>query len=295
MMTIVKSDVPGTAGFGHYGVELVKWPYLAPSGEAGRIGVVLGAIAGDVIGSRWEHGGIRSTDFELLHPDCRATDDSILTAATADVLLHGDDYDTTYRVWALRHPAAGYGGMFSQWAVDLDAGPYGSFGNGSAMRVSPVGWAFDSLEETLAEAQASAAVTHDHPEGIKGAQAVAAAIYLLRRGVSADATRGELTARFRYRLDRTVDEIRPGYEWNATCQGTVPEALVCALEADGFEEAVRLAISLGGDADTLAAIAGSVAEARFGGVPSPIADEVVRRLPADVEAVLRKFRQRWAG
>jgi ADP-ribosylglycohydrolase len=179
--------------------------------------------------------------------------------------------------------------MFRYWLGDPGRGPYNSFGNGSAMRVSPIGWAFDTLDEVLAEAERSAAVTHNHPEGIKGAQATAAAVHLARVGATKDEIRAEISGRFGYNLDRTVVAIRPDYRFDVTCQGSVPEALIAFLEADDFEHCLRLAISLGGDADTQAAIAGGVAEAFFGGVPERIEAEIRAVLDPPLIEVVERF------
>ncbi len=253
---------------------------------------MIGAIAGDIIGSPYEHHPFTRKDFELFGERCRFTDDTVLTVATAEVLLDGGDYADAYRRWTRSFPRRGYGGRFRRWAAREGAGPYNSFGNGSAMRVAPVGWALESLDEVLREAEPTAAVTHDHPEGIKGAQAVAAAVFLARTGVGREAIRAAISDRFGYRLDRAVDEIRPGYGFDVTCQGSVPEALVAFLDAHGWEDAVRNAVSLGGDADTQAAIAGAVAEARWG-VPDPVRREVERRLPAEILDVVRRFGARY--
>jgi ADP-ribosylglycohydrolase len=255
---------------------------------------MLGAIAGDIIGSVYEGWPHKATDFRLFDPACTFTDDSVLTVATAEALLDARPYEEVYREFGRRYPHAGYGGTFFQWIFANEAGPYGSWGNGSAMRVSPVGWACRCLDEVLAEAARSAAVTHNHPEGIKGAQAVAAAIFLARTGSAKDEIRREVSGRFGYDLDRRVDEIRPNYHFDISCQGSVPEALLCFLESKSFEEALRLAISLGGDADTQACIAGAVAEAFDGGVPEPIASEIWIRLPEEFRSIVGRFRKRFA-
>lgn len=254
---------------------------------------MLGAIAGDVIGSVYESAGMKITCFDLFKEQSSPSDDSVLTCAVADVLLTRGDYVTAYHQWFARYPHAGYGGTFYQWAKRRDTEPYGSWGNGSAMRVSPIGWAFNDLEAVLAEAERSAAVTHDHPEGIKGAQAIAAAVWLARQGESVETIRGRLMDRFGYRLRRRVDRIRERYGWDVSCQGSVPEAIICALEATTFEDAVRMAISLGGDADTLACMAGAIAEARFGPVPAAIASEVRARLPTPMLTILDAFREQF--
>ncbi len=252
---------------------------------------MLGAIAGDIIGSRFEHRPLTGDDFTLFSPDCRFTDDTVLTCATADALLHGIDYAVAYRSWYRRYPDAGYGMRFARWGGADDAGPYHSFGNGSAMRVSPVGWLCDDLPAVLAEAAKSAAVTHDHPEGIRGAQAVAAAVLLARKGEGKAGLRSFVETTFGYDLGRRLDEIRPDYGFDVTCQGSVPEALICFLEADSFEQAVRNAVLLGGDADTQAAIAGAVAEA-FWGLPDGIARRCRTYLTPDMQKLLAVFARR---
>jgi ADP-ribosylglycohydrolase len=196
---------------------------------------VIGAIIGDVIGSVHEHAGTKTTDFPLFVPGSRFTDDTVLTIATADALLTDGDYARAYREWGNRYLRAGYGGAFKRWLRTPGAGPYGSFGNGSAMRVSPVAYAFSSIDEVLAEAKRSAAVTHDHPEGIKGVQATALAVYLARTGVARAEIRAEIVRRFGYDLSRTIEEIRPSYAFDVTCQGSVPEALTAFFETEDLE------------------------------------------------------------
>lgn len=254
---------------------------------------MLGAIAGDVIGSVYEHQPTKSTDFPLFHIRSQITDDSVLTVATAEAILDGGGYEDRYRAWGRRYPGAGYGGTFHKWIFDEGMGPYNSWGNGSAMRVSPIGWAFSSAGEVLRQAAASAAVTHDHPEGIKGAQAVALAIFLSRTGTDKDTIRADFGERFGYDLQRTVDEIRPTYRFDVSCQGSVPEAIIAFLDSGNFEDAVRLAISLGGDADTQAAIAGSIAEAYYGGLPQAIEERVWDCIPGDLQSTISAFRARF--
>ncbi len=258
---------------------------------------ILGAIAGDIIGSPYERRSIKHTDFPLFTEASHFTDDTVLTVATAEVLVSGGSYARAYRDWARRYPHAGFGGRFRQWFRSDDAGPYGSLGNGSALRVSPVADAFETADEVLAEARRSAEPTHDHPEGIKGAQAVALATFLARTGprMPKGVIRREIEGRFGYDLSRTVPEIRPVYRFDVTCQGSVPEALIAFTDTDDFESAVRTAVSLGGDADTQAAIAGGVAAAYYGGVPAAITDEVLRRLPEDMREVLVAFAARFLG
>ena len=224
---------------------------------------------------------LRSQDVKAIVVACNT--------ATAHALLTGQPYADAYYEFGNRYPGAGYGGTFRQWLARSDRTPYNSFGNGSAMRVGPVGLAMRTADEVLAEAVRSAAVTHDHTEGIRGAQAVALATFLARTGHTKDAIRQEIEAQLGYDLSRTLGDIRPRYEYDATCQGSVPEAITAFLESDSVESAIRLAISLGGDADTQAAIAGGIAEAFYGEVPEAIVAGVRERLPADFIAILEAF------
>ena len=253
---------------------------------------MLGAIAGDVIGSIYERQRTKAKDFPLFSPGSRFTDDSVLTCAVADRLLHGGDYVRAFHEWFHAYPNAGYGGTFIRWAMVRQDQPYGSWGNGSAMRVSPVGWLTTSLDEAVAEAKASAEVTHDHPEGIRGAQAVAACIHLARTGHDKQAIRDHVEREFAYRLDERLDDIRPVYRFDVSCQGSVPQSIIAFLESEDWEDAVRNAVSLGGDADTMAAIAGSIAEAFYGGVPDAIAAEVMQRLDDPLKRIVHVFRDR---
>jgi len=250
---------------------------------------MLGAIGGDVIGSAYEHNGIKTTDFELFTEATTFTDDTVLTVATAFSLLTDGNYAENYRIFGRLYPMAGYGSRFEQWLKNADAGPYGSWGNGSAMRVSPVGWAFDTAEEVLAEAERSAQVTHDDPEGIKGAQAVALGIFLARQDVSSADVCREIADRFGYDLDRTVEDIRPDYEVDLSCQGSVPEAILCYREGADWVDTVRLAVSLGGDADTQACIAGALAEAGGAGMPEDVERNVRLKLPGHLLEVVADF------
>lgn len=256
-------------------------------------GFLLGAVAGDIIGSVYEHYSVKKTDFPIFSGLSRFTDDTAMTVAVADWLLGTTALIPSLQDYVRRYPKAGYGGMFRQWAMSANPLPYHSFGNGSAMRVSPVGWAFDTLDETLRHAAESAAVTHDHPEGIKGAQAVAACIFLARKGESKTYIQEYIEQHFGYDLHRTCNEIRPNYRFDVTCQGSVPESIIAFLESTDFESAIRLAVSLGGDADTMGAIAGSIAEAFYGSIPENIRQECVRLLPADMIGVLHQFSDKY--
>ncbi|MBO4379730.1 MAG: ADP-ribosylglycohydrolase family protein [Muribaculaceae bacterium] len=267
---------------------------------------MIGSIAGDIIGSKYEFANIKIKEFPLFGEDHGFTDDSVLTVATADWILNGGDLAHIYQQYAMNnpHPMGGYGPIFCRWVVRAsrlgDFSAYGSCGNGSAMRISPVGWAFDTEEEVLAKAKESAECTHNHPEGIIGAQATALAIFMARKGASAEDIRKAITDRFGYDLSMTVDEIRPRYSWagldgivsGATCQGSVPQAIICALEATDYEDAVRNAVSIGGDSDTIACITGSIAEAMFG-VPDEIRKSAMEYLPDDFVKVVTTFESRY--
>jgi ADP-ribosylglycohydrolase len=254
---------------------------------------MLGAIAGDIAGSTHEWHRVENRDFPLFTPDSRFTDDSVLTAATAHAILTDGDYAQAYHAFGNRHPHAGYGGSFRAWLRTPEKQPYGSWGNGSAMRVSPVGWAFDTERDVLREAARSADVTHNHPHGVAGAQAVALGIFLARQGASKEEIRRALSERFGYDLARTVDDIRPGYRFDVSCLGSVPVAIVAFLDATGVEQAIRNAIWLGGDADTQAAIAGSLAEAWHGGVPAELRTAARVRLSDDLREVTDRFAARY--
>ena len=254
---------------------------------------MIGAIAGDIIGSVFEHHPIKARDFRLFGNGNRFTDDTVLTIAVAAAILEGRGYGEAIADFVEQYPKAGYGGSFRNWVQSWDRKPYGSYGNGSAMRVSPVGWAFNSVREVLREAKRSAEVTHNHPEGIKGAQATALSILLARQGKSKATIKMEITTRFGYDLDRTLAQIRPTYTFDVTCQGSVPEAIIAFLESDSYEDAVRNAISLGGDADTQACIAGGIAEAFYGAVPAHIEEHVLPMLPSDLRTVVDSFRKKF--
>ena len=252
-----------------------------------------GAMAGDIIGSFYEFNATKKYDFYLFTPFSKFTDDTVMTVANADWLITGDSLLGVMQDYGNRYPHAGYGGMFRAWLREDEPKPYNSFGNGSAMRVSPVGWAFDTLEETLEAAKQSAEVTHNHPEGIKGAQATVACIFMARTGKSKQEIKEYIVSTFGYNLNRTCDEIRPDYHFDVTCQGSVPESIIAFLESADFENAIRLAVSLGGDADTMGAITGGIAEAYYGGVPEHIRKEVLKRLPNEFIDVMQKFYQKF--
>ncbi|MFC1938608.1 ADP-ribosylglycohydrolase family protein [Chloroflexota bacterium] len=254
---------------------------------------MIGAIAGDIIGSVYESSGIKTTYFNTFSTYSTFTDDSVLTVAVTDCILHGKDYATTFKEYARKYPFAGFGGMFLQWVDSDSLEPYNSFGNGSAMRVSPVGFAFDTMEEVLAEAKRSAEVTHNHPEGIKGAQAIAAAIFLARNQESRSNIKDFIEKNFGYSLHRTLDEIRPNYYFDETCEGSVPQSITAFLESESFEDAVRKAISLGGDADTLGCMTGGIAQAYYKTIPDYIIKEVRNRLDSELLKVVEEFNSRY--
>ncbi|NIP25913.1 MAG: ADP-ribosylglycohydrolase family protein [Phycisphaerae bacterium] len=254
---------------------------------------MLGAIAGDIIGSVYEWYGIKTTEFPLFQQECDFTDDTVMTIATAHSILNDVDYAQSYRMFGRRYPNRGYGGYFRIWLATDEAEPYNSWGNGSAMRVSPVGFAFDTTKEVLQQAKKSAEVTHNHPEGIKGAQATALAIYLARTQNSRENIKKEISDRFGYDLKRTVTEIRPHYQFDVSCRGTVPEAIIAFLESQNFEHAIRLAVSLGGDSDTLACITGAIAQAYYGKIPNHIITEVRNILPAELLEIVNNFTSRY--
>jgi ADP-ribosylglycohydrolase len=259
---------------------------------------MLGAIAGDIIGSVYEGKKAwmraRTPSFQpLFAAGARFTDDTVLTVAVADSILHGGDLAVLLKEYARAYPGAGYGGTFELWALSDSREPYNSWGNGSAMRVSPVGFAFDMLDEVLLRARWTAEVTHNHPEGVAGAKATAAAVYLARTGSSKEEIREYVERKFGYDLGVGLDELRPAYRFDVSCRGTVPPALRAFLESTDYESAVRLAVSLGGDCDTLACIAGGVAEAYYGGVPADIRLEALGRLDERLRGVVEEFEARY--
>ena len=257
-----------------------------------------GAILGDMIGAPYEFDmGKKTKEFPLFCTESQYTDDSVMTIAVAEALLGNQFQDDetikaglvdSMRKWGKKYPNAGYGGKFWHWLRAADPKPYGSYGNGSAMRVSSAGWLFDTLEQTRHMARLTAEVTHNHPEGIKGAESTASAIYLARTGHSKDEIKDYIVKEFGYDLSRTCDQIRPKYYHVESCQGTVPEAITAFLEGTDFEDVIRTAVSLGGDCDTLTCIAGSIAEA-FYGVPEQLKDECRSRLPKDMLDILGRF------
>ena len=250
---------------------------------------MIGAIAGDMIGSVYEGNAIKTTDFPLFQDRSSFTDDTVLTVAAAYSILKNAGYAESFKTFGRAYPHSGYGLNFFMWLFSDKSEPYNSWGNGSAMRVSPIGFAFNSIDDVLDEAKRSAEVTHNHPEGVKGAQAIAAAIFLARRGESKSKIKKFIEDNLGYDLHRTLEEIRPGYYFDETCEGSVPQAIIAFLESDNFEDAVRKAVSLGGDADTLACMTGGIAQAYYRTIPAYIVEEVRNRLDPELLEVVEQF------
>lgn len=257
-----------------------------------------GAILGDIIGSPYEFdGGEKSKVFPLFVKYSQFTDDSVMTIAVADALMKAKGYSEEYlqnelinsmQKWGRAYPKAGYGRKFFEWLCSSTPLPYNSYGNGSAMRVSSVGWLYDSLEETRHIARITAAVTHNHPEGIKGADCIASVIYLARTGANKEEIRSLVVNEFNYDISNTCNDIRPDYEYDVSCQGTIPPAIVAFLEGVSFEDVIRNAVSLGGDCDTLTCIAGSMAEAYYD-VPDTLKNECLSRIDSRMKEVFTRF------
>ena len=275
-------DKPDERTLAMLGLEMRK-----RSGVVG--GGIVGAIIGDIVGSRFEFCNCRSTRFDLFSSASRFTDDTVMTLAVADWLLNGGALESVMTDWGEEYPNAGYGGMFYSWLFGgREKAPYNSFGNGSGMRVSPCGYFARSLDEALDLAKQSAEVTHNHPEGIKGAQAIAAAIFLARQHTPKEEIRDYIEQTFGYDLHRTCDEIRPTYLFDETCQGSCPEAIIAFLESSDYESAIRLAVSLGGDSDTIACMTGGIAAACYG-MPAWIVEEAMSFLPDMMKLLIRRF------
>ncbi len=250
---------------------------------------MLGAISGDVIGSVYEFSPVKDTDFPLFTSHSSFTDDTVLTIAIADSLIHKTDLTKTLKAYTRQYPTRGYGGSYSHWAFSDKSEPYNSWGNGSAMRTSPIGFFFNNEKQVLSAAKEYAAVTHNHRHGIIGAQAVSLAIFMARMGAQKKDIRREISQRFKYNLKPSISEIRPSYTFDVSCQGSVPQSIISFLESEGVEDAIRLAVSLGGDADTMACISGGIAEAFYGEVPSTIEKKVRGLLPEGFLSVIDEF------
>ena len=255
---------------------------------------MIGAIAGDIIGSVYEFGDIKTKTFPLFSPECIFTDDTVLTVALADSILTGKPYVDNLKNFFRSYPKSGYGGKFYGWARSKISVPYNSWGNGAAMRISPAGYAFDTLEDIMLHAKKYTEITHDHPEGIKGAQATATAIFLSRQGKNKEQIKKHIEDVFEYDLSLSCDEIRPAYKFNESCQGTVPQAIRAFIDSTGFEDAIRNAVSLGGDADTLACITGGIAQAFYGSVPESIQAQVYGILDERLGAITRGFLEKYS-
>ena len=258
---------------------------------------IIGAICGDIIGSTREFNPLKTKDFELITKYSTFTDDTVLTLAIASWLTNDDEHYSKNLVKEIQkltrnYPFIGYGGRFKNWINSDNPQPYGSWGNGSAMRVSPVAWICDSLEETLILAKKSAEVTHNHPEGIKGAVATASAIYLARNNNKKEFIRDYVEETFNYDLSRQLDDIREDYRFEVSCQKSVPESIICFLESDSYEDTIRNAVSLGGDADTMGAIGGSIASA-FYNVPENIVSECTSRLDNNLLRIFEKYNNKF--
>jgi ADP-ribosylglycohydrolase len=258
---------------------------------------VIGGIIGDVVGSVFEHKGSKVYDFPLFKTDDvfknTYTDDSILTVATAETLLIGGDYATLYKSYARKYPNRGYGSAFQEWVKADTIEPINSYGNGCAMRVGPVGWAFESPDAVMKEAEISAHTTHGHPEGIKGAQAIALAVYLARIKLPKEEIRDILMKTFDYDLNRTCSQIRPFYKFSSACQTSVPEAIIAFLDGRNYEDTIRLAISLGGDTDTQACMSGFIAQAYYNEIPKRMALPAIKMLPKDFLRIIRDFNKKY--
>jgi len=254
---------------------------------------ILGAIAGDVIGSVYEWNNIKHTAFDLFNHRCTFTDDTVLTVAVADAILNNTDFGTTIHEYGNHYPRRGYGGTFSQWLRSKNPEPYNSWGNGSAMRASSVGFAYDNIGTVLQKAKESAVCTHNHPDGIKGAQAVAAAVFMARRGKSKPEIKEFISGKLGYNLNFTLDSIRDGYTFDVSCQGSVPHAIRAFIESSDYENAIRLAISIGGDSDTIACITGGIAAAYYKNIPDDIVKFVRGRLDPELLEIVDEFDEKY--
>lgn len=252
-----------------------------------------GAIIGDIIGSVYEHDPIKHENFQLFSAYSRFTDDTVLTIATADALLNQKDYGTAYKFWGRKYPHAGYGGLFKDWLDSETGNPYNSWGNGAAMRVSPIAWAFNTLEHVQSQAKRSASVTHDHPEGIKGAQAVASAIFLARCNKSKIQIQEYIAEEYKYNLLSGYEMVRKTYCSDFSAQGSVPQAIIAFLASVNYEDAVRKAVALGGDSDTQACIAGAIAQAYYQEIPKEILMVAHSIIPPEMLEIVVQFNKKF--
>lgn len=251
--------------------------------------IILGAIAGDVFGSIYEWNNIKTSEFNLFNDDCKITDDTVLTIAIADSLLNNCNFKNTVLMYGRKYISYPYGPGFLNWLSSEEQNPYYSYGNGSSMRVSAIGALFNDIETVLLNAKKSAEITHNHPEGIKGAQAVAAAIFLAKSGKNKKDIKDYITSEFKYDLNFTLDNIRPSYQFDVSCQGSVPQAIVAFLESNSYENAIKIAISIGGDSDTIACITGGIASAFYKEISSEITEFVLNKLPVEFKEILDRF------
>lgn len=256
---------------------------------------MIGAIAGDIIGSVYEWNNIKTKEFELFSPRCFFTDDTVLTVALADSIMSNTPYVDNLKKFYRLYPGRGYGGSFHRWAGSDDPEPYNSWGNGAAMRISPAGYAYDDLDTVLLKAKEFTEITHNNPEGIKGGQATASAVFFARKGKSKDEIKDFIEKEFGYDLSRHVDEIRPSYIFDVSSQGTVPQAIRAFIDSTGFEDAIRTAVSLGGDTDTLTCITGGIAQAFYGGVPGFFAKNVYEILDKRLGKITREFMKKFCA
>ena len=258
---------------------------------------MLGSIIGDIVGSRFEFINNKSEDFELFTKECKFTDDTVMCVATMDSILNNKPFDVRYHYWGNKYPNIGYGSKFNDWLNQAKPVPYRSFGNGSAMRVSPVGWAYNNFNDVIKQAKLSASVTHNHREGVRGACAVAVCVYLARSKTPKNIIKDMIEFYFQYNLSRPLSEIKPTYKFNETCQGSVPEAITCFLEGNSYEDIIRKAVGLGGDADTLACIAGGIAEAYYG-IPQGIIDKLsdyISSKDIEIASIVQEFYYKFVG
>ncbi len=254
---------------------------------------MIGAVIGDVIGSHFERRNNKRLDFDLFNTETRFTDDTVLSVAVADCILSNNSYATKIHQYANAYPEAGYGSRFRKWLLTDGKQPYQGNGNGAAMRVSPIGFAFSTLEEVLDQAKKSAEVTHNHPEGIKGAQATAVCVFMAHSGKSKREIKKYIESEFGYDLSQSIEEIRPTYSFDSSCEGSVPQAICAFMNSQNYMHAIRLGISLGGDSDTLACIAGGIAQAYYGGVPEDVKKKVYRYLNGNLLEIINRFGEKF--
>ncbi len=256
---------------------------------------MIGAIIGDIVGSRFEKNNVKHKNFELFTKESRFTDDTVLTIAIADSLLNSRDYESNMQKYGRTYPFAGYGGTFKKWLTGLIRGPYNSWGNGSAMRVSPIGFAYNDERSVLEEAKKSAEITHNHEEGVKGAQAIAMSIFLARNKKSKQEIKEYIELNFGYNLNRTINEIRPNYAFDVSCQGSVPEAITAFIESESFEDAIRIAVSIGGDSDTIACMTGAISQAYYKTIPEEMVLRANEILPKQFKIIIEEFNKKYSG